>query len=182
MKTRRIIGIAATITIMLLSLASLSFAQHLMDDEVWFKMKMSVKGHDIVLPSSPYVPLSDSGTVYVRVWPTATAYQHSWEMRSQNQPGSWSIIDNGTQYIFGSGDGLIFGWAPQGLRMSSVNGLDFSINGIMKIQREGLATKKAKFTSTGCAVNGLTAYGYFFGGCKVTGSTVSADKLPFEYP
>jgi hypothetical protein len=50
----------------------------------------------------------------------------------------------------------------------------------MKIQNDGATTKKAKFTSTGCDImGGQTPSGDFYGGCKVIGSSITPDKLPF---
>jgi type 1 fimbria pilin len=178
MKTGKIIGAAAIIAIMFLSLASLASAQHLLGD-VWFQMKISAKGHTITPPGSTVAPYSNVSTIYVRFWPTATAYEHNWQMWAQeSQTGDWAAV-NGTQYIYGSADGLIWGWETEWTTSPPV-GIAATITGIMKIKRDGSVTKSAKFTSTGCdIIGGQTQTRDFYGGCKVTGKTITSDKLPF---
>lgn len=178
MKTMKIIGVASIVTIVFLSLASLASAQHLLSD-VWLKMKISVKGHTITAPTAAIEPYSNTSIVYVRFWPSSTPRQHNWQMWSQDsQDGTWAAV-NGTQYVYGATDGLIWGWETEWTTSPPV-GIAATISGVMKIQNDGATTKKVKFTSTGCEImSGQTPSGNFFGGCKVTGRTITSDKLPF---
>ena len=109
----RIIGLVAVFTMMFLGLFSLSSAQHLMEDAVWFKMKVSVKGHSNTDPGEPVVRSSNAGTIYVRFSPTANACEHDWQLWSLNATtGVWENYDSGTQHIFGETDGIVRGWSP----------------------------------------------------------------------
>ena len=179
MKTTMIIGIAAMIGIVFL--APPASAQHLMDDDVWFKMKMNVKGYSISYEPEGYViePYSNVSTVYVRFSPTANPFQHTWEVWSLNATtGDWEDYSSGTEYIYGQRDGIVMEWSPA-WEASGWDYFNARINGFMKIKRDGLMTKSAKFTSTGCTVSGGEGV---YGGCTVTGSAIKPDKLPFLYP
>jgi len=122
---------------------------------------------------------SNTSTVYVRFWPSATPRQHNWQMWAQDsQDGTWGAV-NGTQFIYGATDGLIWGWETEWTTSPPI-GIAATISGVMKIQNDGATTKKAKFTSTGCDImGGQTPSGDFYGGCKVIGSSITPDKLPF---
>ncbi len=80
MKTVKIIVMIAVVGIMFLSSTTITFAQHLMEDAVWFKMKVSVKGHSNTDPGEPVVRSSNAGTIYVRFSPTANAWEHDWQL------------------------------------------------------------------------------------------------------
>jgi hypothetical protein len=178
MKMGKIVGLTIVIGLMFLIIAPCATAQHLLSD-VWFKMKISSKGHTITPPDSAIASYGNTSTVYVRFSRTLTAYQHNWQMWSQNsQTSEWAAV-NGTLYIYGATDGLIWAWETEWTTSPPV-GIAASISGVMKIVRDGTTTKKAKFTSTGCEIiGGQTPSGDFYGGCKVTGSTIAEDKLPF---
>lgn len=180
MKTGKIIGLVAVFTIMLLSFVSFASAQYLMDDEVWLKMKVSVKGHRIVSTTEPIESYSNAGTVYVRFTPAANPFKHDWQLWTFNETtGNWELIDSGTQYIYGERDGIVMKWSPHwNIGFAQ---FDAVINGFMKIKRNGLVTKSAVFTSDGCSLSG-DWQGGVYGGCKVTGKKISPDKLPFQYP
>jgi hypothetical protein len=180
METRKIIGVVAMIGIVFSG--SLASAQHLMDDNVWFKMKMSVKGHSGILEGEDLLiePYSNVSTVYVRFSPASNAFQHTWELWTLNPTTSeWENYDSGTEYINGGGDGIVIEWSPSW--NAGYDTFDAIINGFMKIKRDGLVTKSATFTSTGCLLDGHWVAS-IYGGCKVTGSAIKPDKLPFPYP
>ena len=178
MKTGMVIGLTVVIGLMFLMLVPYASAQHLLSD-VWFKMKISSKGHTMASPSSAVVPYSNTSNVYVRFSPSLGPYQHNWEMWAQDsQTGNWAAV-SGVNHIYGATDGLIYGWETEWTTSPPV-GIAASISGAFKIQRDGITTRKAKFTSTGCEIiSGQTPSGNFYGGCKVTGSATTEDKLPF---
>ena len=177
-KTARITGMIAVIGIMFLSYITIASAQHLMEDAVWFKMKVSVKGHSNTDPGEPVVRSSNTGTIYVRFSPTVNAWEHDWQLWSLNATtGIWENYDSGTQHIFGETDGIVRGWSPT-WNIGPAQFYDTVINGFMKIKRDGLVTKSAKFTTDGCSLLGLWQ-GQISGGCKLTGSLIKLEKLPF---
>ena len=178
MKTVKIMGMIAIVGIMFLSSTTITFAQHLMEDEVWFKMKVNVKGHSNTDPGEPVVHSSTAGTIYVRFSPTANAYEHDWQLWSLNATTEvWENYDSGTQHIFGETDGIVRGWSPTWI-IGPAQFYDTVINGFMKIKRDGTVTKSAKFTTDGCSLLGLWQ-GQISGGCKLTGSLIKPQKLPF---
>ena len=66
MKTVKIMGMIAVVGIMFLSSTTITFAQHLMEDAVWFKMKVSVKGHSNTDQANPlYVPATPAPSMCV---------------------------------------------------------------------------------------------------------------------
>jgi hypothetical protein len=141
-------------------------------------MKVTVKGHSNTDPGEPVTLSNNTGTVYVRFSPTANAYEHDWQLWSQNSTtGVWENYNSGTQHIFGETDGIVRGWSPN-WNMGLVQFHNTVINGFMKINRDSLITKSAKFTTDGCTVLGLWQ-GEFSGGCKLTGSLIKQEKLPF---
>ena len=182
MRTGRIIGLVAVISIVVFSLAPLASAQHLMPDAAWFKLKVSVKGFTYSTNSSPFEPFSYSATHYLRVSPTINAYEHNWQMWSINpNTGTWEISTNTTQPMIGKGDGLVHEWGTTWYWGQAMLGA--VISGTMKIKLDGTSTKSAKFTSTGCTVSGFTGagvYPYYSAGCKVKGTKVDPSKLPFS--
>jgi hypothetical protein len=173
MKTERIIGLVAIIGVIFFSLTTHIFAQHLMEDDVWFKMKFSVQGHTI----QPVEPYKNASTAYVRFSPTVTDYQHTWELWSLNPTTeNWEVYSSKTQYIQGEPDGIVIGWEPSWNAGS--DSFKTLVNGVMKIKRDDLVTKSAKFTSTGCWLQGTATVGVY-GGCKISGTKVLSNKLPF---
>lgn len=117
----------------------------------------------------------------MRFSPASNPYQHNWEVWSFNQtPAAWELYDSGTQYIYGEPNGIIFGWSPRWY--IGFLTFDATVNGFIKIKRDGLVTKSAKFTTDGCTATGGTAGGTLFGGCKIAGSFIKPEKLPFTYP
>jgi hypothetical protein len=185
-KTEKIISLVATFTIMLLSLFTLASAQHLMDDTVWLKMKVCVKGHSISAPAEPIEPYKTVCTIYVRFSPTVNAFEHDWQLWAYDYEASdWIEYDNGTLHIYGERDGIIMGWSPFWFinnGTSALADLNPEINGFMKLKRDGLVTKSAKFTTDGCTLHGNASGRGIYCGCKVTGSLIKPDKLPFTYP
>jgi hypothetical protein len=178
MKTGKIIIMIVVISFIYFSNAPLISAQHLMEDAVWFKMKVSVKGHSNTDPGEPVVRSSNAGTIYVHFSPTANAWEHDWQLWSLNATtGIWENYDSGTQHIFGETDGIVRGWSPT-WNIGPAQFYDTVINGFMKIKRDGPVTKSAKFTTDGCSVLGLWQ-GQISGGCKLTGSLIKPQKLPF---
>lgn len=179
MNMGKIVSLTAVIGLVFFIIVPCASAQHLLSD-VWFKMKIVAKGHTITAQSSPIEAYNNTSTVYVRFWPTLTAYLHNWQMWSQNSEGEWGSV-TGTQYIYGATDGIIWNWETEWGDYPPV-GIAATIAGVMKIKRDGSVTKNAKFSSTGChLIGGQTEKGFFYGGCKVTGKTVAEDKLPFQY-
>jgi hypothetical protein len=177
-ETKRIMGMIAVVSIMFLSYVTTTSAQHLMEDTVWFKMKVSVKGHSNTDPGEPVAPSGNTGTIYVRFSPTVNAWEHDWQLWSLNATtGIWDNYDSGTQHIFGETDGIVRGWSPT-WNIGPAQFYDTVINGFMKIKRDGLVTKSAKFTTDGCSLLGLWQ-GQISGGCKLTGSLIKLEKLPF---
>lgn len=178
MKSGRILGLSLSIGAILLIMVPCAHSQHLLSD-VWFKMKITSKGHTMASIGSAIVPYSNISTVYVRFVPATGIFQHDWEMWSQDsETGNWASV-SGTIHIYGLIDGLLHGWETEWTTSPPI-GMAASITGIFKIQRDGTTTKKAKFTSTGCEIiSGQTPSGSFYGGCKVTGTTIAPEKLPF---
>ena len=177
MKLGKIVVLTAVIGLMFLIIVPCVSAQHLLSD-VWFKMKIVTKGYTITPPGSAIAPHNNTTIVYVRFWPTATPYLHNWQIWARESEGEW-VSGSGTQYIYGATDGLIWNWETEWNTIPPV-GIAATIAGVMKIKRDGSVTKSAKFTSTGChLIGGQTETQDFYGGCKVTGSTIPDTKLPF---
>ena len=149
-----------------------------MDDTVWLKMKVSAKGHEIMGQALPIVSYSDTCTIYVRFTPAAEPFKHDWQLWALNEAlRIWEENDSGTHSIQGARDGMLIEWSPN---WSTGHAFwNARIHGFMKIKRDGLITKSAKFTTDGCLLTGSIAK---FGGCKVTGSLIKPEKLPFTYP
>ena len=163
---------------MFLGLVSFSSAQHLMDDTVWLKMRVSVKGHEIFGQTEPIQPYSDICTIFVRFSPAAEPFNHDWKLWAFDENGgNWEESDSGTLYIQGERDGIIMHWSPNWFTGHAF--WQATIHGFMKIKRDGLITKSAKFTTDGCIFASMVGA---YGGCKVTGSLVKQEKLPFSYP
>ena len=181
MRTVKFFALSAVIVTVVFSLVPFASAQHLIPDEVWFKLKVNVKGYQYFADSSPFEPFSHSATHYLRLTPTVTAYVHNWQMWSfLSNTSSWGISTNSTNDMIGDANGLVHQWSTTWY-WDQAN-LVASINGTMKIKLDGASTTSAKFTSTGCTVSGYTgagAYPYFSAGCKVTGTKIDPSKLPF---
>lgn len=181
MRTGKIITLVITIGIVVFLSAPLVSAQHLIPDELWLKLKVSMKGFTYSTNSSPFEPFSNNSTHYVRVTPTANAYEHNWQTWSfLSNFDSWGVSTTSLNPIFGDENGLVHGWSTT-FQLNDAR-LGASINGAIKIKLDGSATKSAKFTSTGCTVWGYTGggvYPYYSAGCKVTGTKIDPSKLPF---
>jgi hypothetical protein len=181
MNTGNIIGVIVFAGILLLLLTPFASAQHIIEDEVWFTMKAVVNGHTLLTSASPFMPLSTTGTIFVRFWPTANRYEHNWEIWSQeSNSGAWINVA-GIVNIYGAGDGLILKWEPTWWRLPDLVVQQTSISGAMDIQRDDEVIKKATFISTGCWLQGQTKIGWFYGDCKLTGESIRKDTLPFPY-
>jgi hypothetical protein len=168
MNTGKIIGLIVLIGILFLSLTPLASAQHIIEDEVWFKMEANVKGHTVLTGSSPFAPLSTSGTIFVRFRPAENRYEFDWKLWSQ-EPGSGTWVNvAGVVNIYGTGDGLIVKWEPTWWKLPELMVQQSIVAGVINIQRDNKTIKEAKFTSTGCWVQGQTKVGWFYGDCKLT--------------
>jgi hypothetical protein len=181
MRAGKIIALVIAIGIVVFSSAPLASAQHLIPDEVWLKLKVSVKGSAYSTDSSPFEPFNYNGTHYVRITPTANAYEHNWQTWSfLSNFDSWGVSTNSLNTIIGDGNGLVHGWSTTFHQDQA--SLGASINATIKINLDGASTKSAKFTSTGCTVWGYTGggvYPYYSAGCKLTGKKIDPSKLPF---
>lgn len=68
-------------------------------------------------PATQFAPLSTTGTIFVRFWPTANRYEHNWEIWSlESNSGAWINVA-GIVNIYGAGDGLILKWEPTWWRL-----------------------------------------------------------------
>ena len=184
MKIGKIMTMVGVISIMFLSYVPLASAQHLMDDEVWLKMKMSFKGQvvNVNTPSSPYVPLTNVATIYARFWPsTVDPYIHFVQLWSiKPNTGLWDHLSQSTLNTYGDGKGVVSGWYATWINSFDV--FNANLNGTMKIKREGAQTKSATFTSMGCHVWGYSvseADNGYVGSCKATGKKIDPSTLPF---
>jgi hypothetical protein len=157
MKTGKIITMVAVTSIMFLSYAPLTSAQHLMDDEVWLKMKMSFKGQvvNVNTPGSPYAPFTNVATIYARFWPDAVdPYIQHCQLWSIDQDDSlWKNMFTSALNTYGDGKGVISTWYTQWASGSEV--FNAQLTGTMKIKREGTQTKSAKFTPWGVPFGGI---------------------------
>jgi len=184
MKIGKIMTMVAVISIMFLSYAPLASTQHLMDDEVWLKMKMSFKGQvvNVNTPSSPYAPFTNVATIYARFWPDAVdPYIQRCQLWSIDPDDSlWKNMFASALNTYGEGKGIVQEWYTQWASGSEV--FNVHLNGTMKIKREGEQTKSAKFTSMGCAGWGystVVAENVYVGSCKATGTKIDPSTLPF---
>jgi|GEM_PF-6407461 len=181
MNTGKIIGVVVRAVILVLSITPLVFSQHIVDDEVWFETKVILDGHTILTGSSPFEHMRSSGNIFLRFWPTANRYEHNWEIWSHEfNTGPWNSV-TGIVNIYGTGDGLILRWEPTWWRLPDIVIQQASIAGFIDIQRENKTIKKARFTSTGCWVQGQTKKGWFYGDCKLIGEAIRKDSLPFPF-
>lgn len=178
-KNERMIWAIVLAVILVLSQTSVSSPQHIVEEDLWFRMNVTLDGHTLLTGISPFASRTTSGTIFIRLRPAASRYEHNWEIwYHDSDDEKWSDV-TGIVNIYGDGDGLILKWEPAWWKLSDIVIQQSNIAGVIRIQRDNGSIKKGTFISTGCWIQGQTKAGWFYGGCTLTGESAGKDMLPF---
>ena len=189
---RLVLALALTV-----SLAPRAGAQML--DEVWFKVRYAAKG-DLVSSELDTAKASVKGLVYVRFRHLALKSEgdstlYTFDVIRPTEDGNWVTSDSGSLTTLGDREQLMLGptpvsdndgtrWSVAGFGQQGFLELLFQARMKIKLDKQG-AFKAASFRSVGGLVpRGVLGGGDdsrdFFGSCRVRGTSVALEDLPFE--
>lgn len=179
----------------LLLLAGSAAAQDETLNNVWFKLKLKVRGeaavpgeekpHKASVSLTAYLHLTlappvESGTEGGPSYPTTS---YSWEILTETAPDTWTITDSGTNDLE-TADPTVFYLGDFGLDVEGLDGVAINCYQTIairaKLDAKG-ALKSATLKSLGGEVYDGSTNGddALRGGITTTGKTVDEDDLPF---
>lgn len=151
-------------------------------DGQWFRAKGSMKGYAIDMEHNVVVgPVSGGTTFYMMIFLNDGAFQITTCAPDDDNPGIWHSSTSGPipfERIYGANFEL---WDFQGTPIPIYQG---SSNWrvypslYLKVTTDGPNLKKATLKTISCGIWGDMEEGNVLGSCKLSGSSITADKVP----